>query len=223
MFKAIIIGGTGATGIQLVKKMINNVDCELITSIARKPVLGGEKNDKLVDLVIDSLEDLSGTSEHWPGHDVFFNCIGTTRKTAGSAEKFIKIESGISNEAARMASEAKIPHGSLISAKGANHEVWAVNWIHPLLYVKTMGQKQESVLTNYPLEYVSIFQPEMLIRFKNKETWFETLSKIFGWTISVEDLAAAMINDAIRVKNGQSPGPIQVFTGNDNIRRLLNL
>ena len=122
-----------------------------------------------------------------------------------------------------MASEAKIPHGSLVSAKGANHEAWATNWIHPLLYVKIMGQKQESILSNYPLKYASIFQPEMLIRFKNKKTWFEKLSKIFGLTILVEDLATAMINDAIRVKNGQATSTKQFFTGNDNIRNLLKL
>ena len=52
MFKAIIIGGTGATGEQLLIQLIRNQNCELVTSIGRRPVLDGEKNDKLVDLVV---------------------------------------------------------------------------------------------------------------------------------------------------------------------------
>jgi len=43
MFKAIIIGGTGATGKQLLIQLIRNQNCELVTSIGRRPVLDGEK------------------------------------------------------------------------------------------------------------------------------------------------------------------------------------
>ena len=55
MFKAIIIGGTGATGKQLLIQLIRNQNCELVTSIGRRPVFDGEINDKLVDIVIESL------------------------------------------------------------------------------------------------------------------------------------------------------------------------
>jgi len=43
MFKAIIIGGTGATGKQLLNQLISDKNCELVTSIGRRPVLDGEK------------------------------------------------------------------------------------------------------------------------------------------------------------------------------------
>ena len=149
MFKAIIIGSTGATGKQLLNQLLQNQNCELVTSIGRKPVLDGAKNDKLVDIVVESLSDLSSTEKSWEGNDVFFNCIGTTRQRAGGAKEFINIESGISNEAAKMAANANIPHASLISAKGANHKIWAKNWIHPLLYMKTIGQKEQTVISNF--------------------------------------------------------------------------
>ena len=125
MFKAIVIGGTGATGKHLINQLIRNKNCELVTSIGRRPVLDGKKNDKLVDVVLDSLFELSSTENYWKNNDVFFNCIGTTRKRAGGAKKFINIESGIANEAAKVAANTKIPHASLISAKGANHKIWA--------------------------------------------------------------------------------------------------
>ena len=89
--KAVVIGGTGATGQQLIKQLLANDKWEQITSIGRKPVLNGKGHDKLQDIVLETLYDLSSTEELWKGHDVFFNCIGTTRKRAGSAKKFIEI------------------------------------------------------------------------------------------------------------------------------------
>ena len=39
MKRAIIIGSTGATGMQLVKQLLNNDNWEKITTISRKPIL----------------------------------------------------------------------------------------------------------------------------------------------------------------------------------------
>ena len=218
MFKAIIIGSTGATGKQLLNQLLQNQNCELVTSIGRKPVLDGAKNDKLVDIVVESLADLSSTEKSWEGNDVFFNCIGTTRQRAGGAKEFIHIEAGISNEAAKMASNAKIHHASLVSAKGANHTTWAKDWIHPLLYMRTMGQKEQTILSNFSFNHVSIFKPGMLIRLQGKQTWFESFSESRGFGLRVDTLASAMIRNAEQVKLGSVEKSPQFFIGNDHIQ-----
>ena len=218
MFKAIIIGGTGATGKQLLNQLMQNQNCELVTSIGRKPVLDGEKNDKFVDIVVESLSNLSSTEKSWEGNDVFFNCIGTTRQRAGGAKEFIHIEAGISNEAAKMASNAKIHHASLVSAKGANHTTWAKDWIHPLLYMRTMGQKEQTILSNFSFNHVSIFKPGMLIRLQGKQTWFESFSESKGFGLRVDTLASAMIRNAEQVKLGSVEKSLQFFIGNDHIQ-----
>ncbi len=223
MFKAIVIGGTGATGKQLLNQLLQNQNCELVTSIGRKPVLDGAKNDKLVDIVVESLADLSSTEKSWEGNDVFFNCIGTTRQRAGGAKEFIHIEAGISNEAAKMASNAKIHHASLVSAKGANHTTWAKDWIHPLLYMRTMGQKEQTILSNYSFNYVSVFKPSMLIRLQGKQTWFESFSESKGFGLRVDTLASAMIRNAEQVKLGSVEKSPQFFIGNDHIQSSLEL
>jgi nucleoside-diphosphate-sugar epimerase len=223
MFKAIIIGGTGATGKQLLNQLMQNQNCELVTSIGRKPVLDGEKNDKLVDIVVESLANLSSTEKSWEGNDVFFNCIGTTRQRAGGAKEFIHIEAGISNEAAKMASNAKIHHASLVSAKGANHTTWAKDWIHPLLYMRTMGQKEQTILSNFSFNHVSIFKPGMLIRLQGKQTWFESFSESKGFGLRVDTLASAMIRNAEQVKLGSVEKSLQFFIGNDHIQSSLEL
>jgi len=218
MFKAIIIGATGATGKQLLNQLIQNQNCELVTSIGRKPVWDGAKNDKLVDIVVESLSNLSATEKSWEGNDVFFNCIGTTRQRAGGAKEFIHIEAGISNEAAKMASNAKIHHASLVSAKGANHTTWAKDWIHPLLYMRTMGQKEQTILSNFTFNHVSVFKPGMLIRLQGKQTWFESFSESKGFGLRVDTLASAMIRNAEQVKLGSVEKSPQFFIGNDDIQ-----
>ena len=223
MFKAIIIGGTGATGKQLLNQLIKNQNCELVTSIGRRPILDGEKNDKLVDIVVESLFKLSSTEKYWKNNDVFFNCIGTTRQRAGGAKEFINIESGIANEAAKIAENTKIPHASLISAKGANHKIWAKDWIHTLLYLKTMGQKEQSIISKFSFNNVSIFKPGMLIRLKGKKTWFEDFSEKKGFGLRVDTLASAMIHDAERVKLGLVEKSPQFFIGNNHIKCSLEL
>ena len=223
MFKAIIIGGTGATGKQLLNQLMQNQNCELVTSIGRKPVLDGAKNDKLVDIVVESLANLSSTEKIWEGNDVFFNCIGTTRQRAGGAKEFIHIEAGISNEAAKMASNANIHHASPVSAKGANHTTWAKDWIHPLLYMRTMGQKEQTILSNFSFNHVSIFKPGMLIRLQGKQTWIESFSESKGFGFRVDTLASAMIRNAEQVKLGSVEKSPQFFIGNDHIQSSLEL
>ena len=223
MFKAIIIGGTGATGKQLLNQLISDKNCELVTSIGRRPVLDGEKNDKLVDIVVESLFDLRSTEKYWKNNDVFFNCIGTTRQRAGGAKEFINIELGISNEAAMMAANAKIPHASVISAKGANHNIWAKDWIHPLLYMKTIGQKEQTIISNFSFNSVSIFKPGMLIRLQGKQTRFEEFIELKGFGLRVDILASAMIHDAKRVRLGLVEESPQYFIGNNHIKGSLIL
>ena len=223
MFKAIIIGGTGATGKQLLIQLIRNQNCELVTSIGRRSALDGEKNDKLVDIVVESLFKLTSTENYWKDNDVFFNCIGTTRQRAGGAKEFINIESGISNEAAKMAANAKIPHASLISAKGANHKIWAKDWIRPLFYMKTIGQKEQTIISNFSFNSVSIFKPGMLIRLQGKQTWLENFFESKGLGLRVDTLASAMIHDAERVRLGLVEKSPQFFIGNNNIKSSLEI
>ena len=222
-FKAIIIGGTGATGKQLLNQLLNNHNCKLVTSIGRRPVFDGKKNDKLMDIVIESLFKLSSTEKYWKNNDVFFNCIGTTRHRSGGAREFINIELGISNEAAKMAANANIPHASLISAKGANHKLWAKDWIHPLLYIKTIGQKEQTIISNFSFNRVSIFKPGMLIRLQGEQTWLEQLSESKGFGLRVDTLASAMIRDAERVKFDPAKESPQFYIGNECIKSSLKL
>ena len=71
MKKAIVIGGTGATGRQLIRQLILSDNWDKITSIGRTPALNVKNNHKLENIIIENLFDLSSTEELWSGHDVF--------------------------------------------------------------------------------------------------------------------------------------------------------
>ena len=220
MINAIIIGGTGATGKHLLQNLLSNNNFQKITSIGRRPVLNGKSHKKLTDIVLSNINDLSNTNESWQGNDVFFNCIGTTRKKAGGAKQFVEIELEISREAAKMASYAKIPVASLISASGANHKAWASNWIHPLLYAKTMGQKEQTLVSEFQFEKVSIFQPGMLIRLSDNGNWYDVITEKLGLGLRVDILSLAMMKEAVIQCSKKGMNKLNFYTGNKTINKL---
>ena len=194
--KALIIGATGATGTQLLSLLLESDNWDKITTISRKPVLNGENHKKLNQVVIDSFDKLDQTAESWNGNDSFFNCIGTTRKIAGGAKQFVDIEFGISLKCAELASKAKIPNASVISAGGADPNAWAVDWIHPLLYTKTIGMKEETLIKHFSFDNVSIFRPGMLIRKYNEHSRLQRFFNSSNLGLPVRTLAAALKRDA---------------------------
>ena len=220
MKKAVVIGGTGATGRQLVQQLLSSVDFQTVTSIGRRPVLDGNEHEKLNDVVIPSMSQLHKTKDLWNGNDVFFNCIGTTRKKAGGARQFVDIELGISRLAAKMASEANIPQASVISASGANHKAWSVNWIHPLLYTKTIGQKEQTLVAENEFKRVSIFRPGMLIRSMEESKLWDNILTSLGLGLQVNVLSKGMIIDALKFRESNNSKKINYIEGNHAIIEL---
>ena len=74
-----------------------------------------------------------------------------------------RIEVGVTKAVADMAAAEGVPHVSVVSAQGANHKQFAVEWFHPLLYGRTLGQKEQAVLQHPGIPRVSIFRPGMII------------------------------------------------------------
>jgi len=61
--------------------------------------------------------------------------------------------------------EIGVNHISVVSAQGANKNIFKVKWFHPLWYTYTLGMKESTVLEeNDSIKHVSIFRPGMLDR-----------------------------------------------------------
>ena len=220
--RAVVLGATGATGRQVVKCLLRRG--WNVTAISRRHFEYFESETPPLELHLK---------------DAVFNCLGTTRGQAGSAEAFVDVEVGLTEHVSSVAKEAGVGHMSVVSAQGANKDVWAVSWIHPLLYTRTLGEKEEAVKSKQFLS-VSIFQPGMLERLVGDRT----AENIITWllpsvALKVDALALAMVKDAearlkhIKEKNmqcssegAQSAGSVPIspmvhyISGNGNIRAM---
>ncbi len=202
---AILIGATGATGSQVLKKLLASSEWGKVTTFGRRAMEDVEAAPKWSHHVVDFDKDLNVDDEKvvslFKGHDIVFNCIGTTRGQAGGADPFYKIEVEYTQKIASLASKAGIKQFSVVSAQGANPHQYYVKWIHPLLYVYTLGMKEEVIkAVEPPFQRVSIFRPGMLNRLKEDRTAEIIINRLFGG-LRVDDLAAAIVRDA----ESQSP------------------
>jgi oxidoreductase len=221
--RGIIVGATGATGSKLVKLLLESDKWEKITTISRKPVLEGNSHKKLNEVIIDSFDKLDQTFDHWKGHESFFNCIGTTRKIAGGAKQFVDIEYGISLKSAELANKAKIPNASVISASGANPDGFSVDWIHPLLYAKTIGLKEQTLTRHYNFNNVSIFRPGMLMRYYDETSALQQFFNDSNMGLPVSLLASAIKRDSEAVLEQSNKTESIVYIGNNCIKSSITL
>lgn len=154
--QAVVVGATGATGRQLVRRLIEADRWASVTAVVRRTPAPGELFDgdipppKLrIHIVpaLDAPDEADAIVENWRGAHCLFNTLGTTRATAGSAALFKRVEVDLSAHAASLAQRAGIPCASVVSASGANPHAWTDPWevIHPLLYMQTMGRKEQAM------------------------------------------------------------------------------
>ncbi|DBB02020.1 TPA: hypothetical protein ACH3X1_000602 [Trebouxia sp. C0004] len=143
---------------------------------------------------MDNLPD-EAASAFENAHSVFCT-LGTTRKDAGNAEQFKKVDLHYVQLAAQAAKQAGVQHFSLCTVKGANANMWAssLSPFHALLYIKTKGQAEEAVKAQ-GFACVSIFRPGTLDR-GQQARWNERLASRLMTTTPVKDVARAMVLDA---------------------------
>src|ERR1700692_1278898 len=86
---ATLIGGTGLTGSFLVRHLLADPAITKVISISRKSLQ--ISNDKLTEVLISDLAELPSL-ESKLGGDLYFCCLGTTIKAAGSKPNFEKVD-----------------------------------------------------------------------------------------------------------------------------------
>lgn len=150
--KALVIGATGATGKDLVEVLLQDPDYTEVIIFVRKP--GGTAHAKLRELVIDfdKMEEVAGEIHG----DVWFSCLGTTLKAAGSKDKQWHIDFEIPAQFAEIAKRNGIPKAVLVSAYGASSS-------SHVFYSKMKGKLEEHIAGLAFDQYI-IFKPGMLLR-----------------------------------------------------------
>src|ERR1700693_460942 len=86
---ATLIGSTGLTGSFLVWKLLADSAITKVTSVSRKSL--NIANAKLTEVLVSDLAELPSIESKIRG-EIYFCCLGTTIKAAGSKENFEKVD-----------------------------------------------------------------------------------------------------------------------------------
>jgi uncharacterized protein YbjT (DUF2867 family) len=149
---ALVIGATGATGRELVKLLIADIEVEKVTIFVRNaPVIDHEK---LIVHVID-FNKIQNHKDLIKG-DIFFSALGTTKKDAGGKKEQYLVDYTFQHEFAKIAAINGVENYSLVSSVGANSK-------SSFFYPKTKGALEDAV-KKLNFQKIDIFQPPMLIR-----------------------------------------------------------
>ncbi|MBD1432558.1 NAD(P)H-binding protein [Sphingobacterium sp. DN00404] len=132
--KAIVIGGTGATGKELVAQLLEDNRFDAVTVLVRRDFFSQQA--KLTEIVVD-FEKLSDYKAYIQG-DVAFSCLGTTLKDAGSKDAQWRVDHDYQLEFASIAKASGVESFLLLSAFGANAK-------SSLFYNKMKGSLEENI------------------------------------------------------------------------------
>ena len=211
---ALVLGATGATGQELVKLLLNDSYFSKVSVFVRRPMI--IKHEKLIVHTVDFTR-LNNYKDLVNG-DVFFSALGTTIKDAGSKKDQYLVDYTYQYEFAKIASENRVSHYSLVSSIGANEKSY-------FFYPRIKGYLEESVkCLNF--KKIHIFQPPSLIRQPDLIRYGEKISlKILNILnkigllrsfrpLSVADLATIMI----RKLKTRNPNKITVYKAKDLFR-----
>ena len=150
--KAIVIGATGATGKELVKKLLEDTDFSTVSIFVRKSPKINHRKIIINEIDFARIENF----EKLVNGDVLFSCLGTTLREAGSKAKQFTVDYSYQYEFAKLASKNGVKFYSLVSSAGANSK-------SIFFYPKIKGQLEESV-KKLKFKTIHIFQPPSLIR-----------------------------------------------------------
>lgn len=150
--KALIIGATGATGKDLVRVLLDDPSYTEVVAFARRS--SGLDHPKYSEVITDfeKLEEVSG----FINGDVWFSCLGTTLKAAGSKEKQWKIDHDIPAKFAGLAKQNGVPRAVVVSAYGASTT-------SKVFYSRMKGELDEHI-ANLGFDQWIIFRPGFLLR-----------------------------------------------------------
>jgi len=150
--KALVIGATGATGKELVDKLLEDNNYSSVSIFVRRPF--GKSHPKLTEHIVD-FSDVNSFQDLITG-DVLFSCLGTTLKDAGSRDNQWKIDFDIPAAFAVAARKNNVNSLVLISSYGASAK-------SSVFYSKMKGKLEEYIGNlNFP-QYI-VFRPGPLIR-----------------------------------------------------------
>lgn len=203
---ALLLGGTGFIGSQLLPLLLNNPAYGKVIALVRKPVK--ITHPKLEQRITDFTNE-DNYKANIPAGDTIFCCIGTTMKQVkGDKVKYRQIDFDIPVNAARWGIEKGYTQYLLVSAIGANAR--SSNF-----YLQLKGEVEEAI-SGMPYPTVHIFQPSLLMGSRQESRPAEKAAQLLSPLLSLltfgsmkkyspirgSEVATAMLSAAVSETTG---------------------
>lgn len=169
---ALVLGGTGLVGKQLVKQLLDDPYFSSVKVFGRRPT--GIVNAKLVEVVIDF-----NKSEEWAHElvgDVIFSAFGTTLKKAGGKEQQYQIDYHFQYQVIRLAFENSVPDCVLVSSPGASVG-------SKVFYTRMKGELDRDV-AKLGFDRLVLIKPSVLAGKRDEKRMGESLGITLGNALS---------------------------------------
>jgi uncharacterized protein YbjT (DUF2867 family) len=149
---ATIIGSTGLTGSFLVRQLLADSAITKAISVSRKSL--NISNSKLTEVLFTDLADLPSIQSKIRG-ELYFCCLGTTIKAAGSKENFEKVDHDAVVAFAKIAKAHDATSFTFVSAMGAN--------ANSMFFYNQVKGRTENDIKALGLRSLIIFRPALLL------------------------------------------------------------
>jgi uncharacterized protein YbjT (DUF2867 family) len=150
MTTAIVIGGTGLVGSELMRQLLADDRFARVVTLGRKR--SGQVHAKLEEHVVDF--DAPSTWASLVRGDVAFSSLGTTRQQAGSLAAQRRVDFDYQLAFAKAAAENGVPSYVLVSSAGADAR-------SPMFYARMKGELDRDVQA-LGFARVRILRPSLL-------------------------------------------------------------
>jgi len=213
--KCAVVGATGAIGKEVVDLLLVREEVASVTVLVRRANSFPE-NKKLTEKVID-FDKLDGND--FKGFDVFFCCLGSTIKKAGSQAAFRKVDYDGIVAVGQLAKAGGTRHLALVSSVGAASNSGT-------FYLKVKGEAEDA-LRALRFDMLTIYRPSVLEANRGEARCGEgfavcCLNYICCCVgcccpsysaINVRTVGLAMVREAIRLLPKAGAAEVRVYDG----------
>lgn len=149
---AAIIGSTGLTGSCLVRYLLADSAITKVISVSRKSL--DISDTKLTEVLLSDLVELPSIESKIRG-ELYFCCLGTTIKAAGSKENFERVDHAAVVAFAKIANGHNARSFTLVSAMGANAS--------SMFFYNQVKGRTENDVKAIGFRSLIIFRPALLV------------------------------------------------------------
>ena len=194
-----ILGATGLVGAECLRQFAQSPEFERVVAVTRRP-LPRDLTEHRVETQLVDFERLNDAAESFRVSHIVC-ALGTTIRTAGSQERFRRVDHDYPLVAAQIGLRQGAQHFLLVSALGAN--------VRSRIFYNRVKGDIENAIRALPYRSVTIARPSLLLGERTEARLGESIAKRFTWAfprgykpVHARDVARALLIAAVEDRPG---------------------